>query len=291
MNLELLAQLLVSGVVLGSLYAAMAVSFGLIYSTTRIFHLAHALVFTSGAYAAVMSTQWFGAPVYLAMLLGTGFAALVGLAIQAGPYAIVERRSTESINVFIAALAVSIVGTAGLELLFSATQRPLPGFPVATMSLGSVTFTVVDVVSVVLAWACIVGVAWFIGRTTYGRSVTAVRTNPTMATAVGISRRRVYQVVFAVGSAMAGLMAQFVTLNGAASPTMGLRYVLIAFMAVFLGGIGSIWGAALGGMALGLVTMLTGLWVNLDYGTAIAFALVILMLIVKPQGLLGRATV
>ena len=159
------------------------------------------------------------------------------------------------------------------------------------MSLGSVTFTVVDVVSVLLAWVCIVGVAWFIGQTTYGRSVTAVRTNPTMATAVGISRRRVYQVVFAVGSAMAGLMAQFVTLNGAASPTMGLRYVLIAFMAVFLGGIGSIWGAALGGMALGLVTMLTGLWVNLDYGTAIAFALVILMLIVKPQGLLGRATV
>ena len=291
MNVQLLEQLLVSGFVLGSLYAALAVSFGIIYSTTRVFHLAHALVFTCGAYAAVLAASNFGIPVLAAMLIGVLASLLLGVAIQAGPYTVVQRRSSDPINVFIAALAVGIAGSALLELLFTASNRPLKGFPEHTFELGSITVTLVDVVAVVAAWACIVAVGLFMTRTSRGRAITAVRTNAGMAEAVGISKKRVYLGVFGIGSAIAGLMAQFVTLNGAATPSMGLRYVLIAFMAVFLGGIGSIKGAAVGGLFLGLVTMLTGLWVSLDYGTAIAFGVVIVMLIIKPHGLFGRAAV
>jgi len=291
MNVQLLEQLLVSGFVLGSLYAALAVSFGIIYSTTRVFHLAHALVFTCGAYAAVLTASTFGTPVWVAMIVGVAASILIGLGIQAGPYTIVQRRSKDPINVFIAALAVGIAGTALLELLFTASNRPLTGFPEHTFVVGSVTVTLVDVVSMVVAWLSILAVGLFMTRTNRGRAITAVRTNAGMAEAVGISKKRVYLLVFAIGSAIAGLMAQFVTLNGAATPSMGLRYVLIAFMAVFLGGIGSIKGAAVGGLALGLITMLTGLWVSLDYGTAIAFGVVIVMLIIKPHGLFGRAAV
>jgi branched-chain amino acid transport system permease protein len=112
-----------------------------------------------------------------------------------------------------------------------------------------------------------------------------------MAAAVGVSINRVYLMVFALGSLLAGVPAMLFMANGTATPTMGLAPVLIGFIAVFLGGVGSMGGAAVGGLLLGVITSLSGLWVATNYQPAIVFGVLFLILIIKPTGLFGRATV
>jgi branched-chain amino acid transport system permease protein len=112
-----------------------------------------------------------------------------------------------------------------------------------------------------------------------------------MAAAVGISPNRIYLVVFAIGSLLVGVAALFFAMGGVAFPQMGLQPILIGFIAVFLGGIGSTVGAALGGVLLGLAASLTGLFVSSRFSLAVVFGILFVVLIIRPQGLLGRRAV
>jgi branched-chain amino acid transport system permease protein len=157
------------------------------------------------------------------------------------------------------------------------------------LSAGSVTVSRLDVISVVISWVLIAAVATYIVRTRFGRSVTAMRTNPTMAEAVGIDSRKVYLLVFAIGSLMAAVAGLLFTSKGVATPTMGLAPTLSGFIAAFLGGIGSLWGAALGGLVLGLLSSWSALFLQVDFGPVVVFGAMFLILLVRPQGLLGKA--
>ena len=133
--------------------------------------------------------------------------------------------------------------------------------------------------------------ATFIARTRFGRSVTAMRTNPAMAEAVGIDSRRVYTRGVRDRFRPGGHRGLLFTTKGVATPTMGLAPTLTGFIAAFLGGIGSQWGAALGGFALGLLSSWSALWLQVDYGPVVVFGAMFLVLLVRPQGLLGKAAV
>jgi branched-chain amino acid transport system permease protein len=152
-----------------------------------------------------------------------------------------------------------------------------------------VTISRHDVAAVVISWVLIAVVATFIVKTRFGRSVTAMRTNPVMAAAVGIDGKRIYVAVFAIGSFLIAVAGLLFTTKGVATPTMGLAPTLTGFIAAFLGGIGSQWGAALGGLALGLVSSWSALYLSADYGPVVVFGAMFLVLLVRPQGLLGKA--
>jgi branched-chain amino acid transport system permease protein len=291
MSLDLLAQLTVSGLVVGMTYALLGVSFGVIYATTKIFHLAHAVPYAAAAYTAVWASERLGLGLVPACLLGLVVGTVAGLAIEFFAYRPMVGRDATLLSVFLVSLGISVAFPNVLQIVFGPENKPLPGFSNPTYEFGTVTVSRHDLVTVAVALVLIAAVVSFIDRTRFGRAITAMRTNPTMAAAVGIDRRSVYLLVFGIGSLLVSVSGLLFTLRGVATPTMGLAPILTAFIAAFLGGIGSLRGAALGGLVLGLVSSWSALFLEVDYGPVVVFGAMFLVLLVRPQGLLGKEAV
>jgi branched-chain amino acid transport system permease protein len=286
---QLIAQLLVAGVVLGSRYALIAVSFGVIYSTTQIFHLAHAGTYTIAAYAAIVVANRVGAPLWLALLAAAAVAVAFGAVTDLAMYQPMRRRSATKLAMFLASLGLSIVVSSLAQIVFGPQNLSLDRVPNQTFLLGNVTFTTLNIAEVVVGWAAIGGLLLFLRRTQFGRAINAVRINPQVAMAVGVSVDRVYLLVMMIGSLLVAIAALLFLMGNVAFPTMGLDPILIGFIAVFLGGADNVFGAAVGGLALGLATSLSGIWISGDFASAVVFAILFVVLVFRPQGLLGKA--
>jgi branched-chain amino acid transport system permease protein len=288
---QLVLQLLISGIVLGSRYALIAVSFGIIYSTTQIFHLAHAGTYTIAAYAAIVVANMAGAPLWLSLLAGLLAAVLFGALMELGMYRPMRRRSATKLAMFLASLGLSIVVSSLMQIIFGPQNLSLQRVPNATYFLGNITITSLNIAEIVVGWATIAMLLVFLRKTQYGRAINAVRTNSKVAMAVGISVDRIYLLVMMIGSLLVGVASLLFLMGNVAFPTMGLAPILIGFIAVFLGGTDSVLGAALGGLVLGLATSLSGIWLAGDFAAVVVFGILFLVLVFRPQGLLGRAAV
>jgi branched-chain amino acid transport system permease protein len=285
---ELVAQLTVGGVVLGSTYALLGLSFGLIYSTTGIFHFAHAVVYTIAAYAAVVFLNDLGLPWPAALALGIVVAVALGMAIEGLAYRPMRSAGGTPMAIFLVSLGLTTLAPNLLQIIFGTENQTFGAYSPEIYSLGTTIVTSLDIATVVVSWILIVGVLVFLKRTRQGLATTAVRVNRQMAAAVGISPDRVHLLVFGLGSALVAVPALLFLLNGVASPTMGLSPVLTALIAVFVGGVGSMAGAALGGFVLGMLTSLSALWLSSNYQLVVVFGILFVFVIVRPQGLFGR---
>jgi branched-chain amino acid transport system permease protein len=285
--LSLAAQLAANGFISGSLYALLAVSWGLIFATTKIFHFSHALTLTIAVYAAVVcvSVRGVGLPGGFAAAAVVG--ALVGVGIEWLLYRPLRRVQATQLNVFLASLGLLIAGQSLLLIVFGPQARTLEGFPMRGIALGPVSFTTIEALWMGVAWLAIGGLLAWLWLTRHGLAIRAVASNPDLAHCVGVDRERVFVLVFAVGSALVGIGGTLLALRDTASPTMGVHPVLAAFIAVFLGGIGSIPGAAVGGVLLGLAENMGGLLLPGYWQGVIAFLVLFLVLVVRPSGLLG----
>jgi branched-chain amino acid transport system permease protein len=289
MSLRAFPQLLVNGLFTGSFYAMMALSWGIIFSTAKIFHFAHALVFTLAAYAAwLVSVQ--GAPIVASFLVAALVGAAAGVAIDRGLYRPLRRRNALQLNVFLASLGILLAGEAAIQYLFGVNARRIVGFDPSPLSIGRAGFTTLEVLVAVVSWAVIGVVAFILLRTRQGTAIRAVESNPDLARAMGISSEKVYRNVFIIGSAMAGIGGLLFALQETASPTMGVGPLLAAFIGVFVGGIGSILGAVLGGLLLGLAENMGGIFLPGHLQVIVAFVLLFGVLIIRPIGLFARDT-
>jgi branched-chain amino acid transport system permease protein len=288
MNGLLFVQLTVSGLVLGSSYALLGVSMNVIYSTTRVFHLAHGAVYAIAAYIAVVGVRNIGLPLGGAVALGLVVGVAVGVGIDRSGYRFLRHRGSTGMIIFIFSLGVSIGVQNLLQIVFGPNALALNGFPINTISVGFVRFTSLDILTVASGWLAIAATIVVLARTSYGRAIRAVRTNQELAAAVGVPVERVYAVVFALGSLLVALAAILYTMGSVATPGMGLQPALLAFVAMFIGGVGSSWGAALGGLLLGWASDISGMWLSSAYSLAIAFAILFIVMIVRPRGLLAR---
>ena len=291
MNLGLFAQLTVSGFVVGSMYALLGVSFGIIYATTKIFHMAHAVVYAAAAYTAVWSSETLGLSLLPACLVGLFVGVLFGLLIELGAYRPMRTRNASLMTIFLVSLGISVAFPNLLQLIFGPDNRAAPGFSNPIYELGAVTISRHDILTVAVAWPLIFAVIALIARTRFGRSVTAMRTNPMMAAAVGIDSGTVYLAVFGIGSLLVSVAGLLFLTDAVASPTMGSTPMLSGLIAAFLGGIGSLSGAAMGGLFLGLVSGWSALFLQINYGPIVVFGAMFLLLLVRPQGLLGKTGV
>ncbi len=284
----LLAQLLVGGIVTGSFYALAAVSWGVIYRTTHIFHFSHHLVFAIGGYTAALLTTEVGLPWFIGLFGAVVAAVIAGCLIEILLYRKLRKKDAKHVNVFLASLGLATAGVALILLIFSSNPRPLTGFPFTLMSLGPAFFTFIDLTIVVSSWVMILLLLWFLSRSVYGKAIVAVGSNEEMAENLGIDADRIFLLVFAIGSALFGAAAFLFTAKNVASPTMGILPFFIAFSAVFLGGINSLFGHALAGLLLGLAENLGMLFLPAEYKTMIAFAILFAVIVVKPTGILSR---
>jgi branched-chain amino acid transport system permease protein len=287
--MDLFAQLLINGLGNGSYYALLGLGFGLIFTTTRIVHFAYGPVYAIGAFGAWTAGALLGLPLALGVLAGPLVAAAAGAAVYWIAYRPFERRGMSSHSILILTLGLQIVLECGLMLVFGPAVHAYPDYESAIFILGPVFVTGLQLAEVAALGAVTGALMLFLGRTRYGRAILALSDDREMARIVGIDIERVSLLVFGLGSAISGVAAVFVLLNEGASPHMGFYPVFIAFVVAVVGGLGSIPGAIAGGYLVGLVESL-GLWkLPTEWQSSIAFILLFVVLLARPQGLFAGA--
>lgn len=286
--MDLFAQLLANGLGNGSFYALLGLGFGLIFATTRIVHFAYGPIYAVSAYAAWLAAQ-MGMPLVLAALLAPIVSGVVGAGVYWLAYRPFERRGMASHSVLILSLGLSIILECLLTLAFGPSIHTVPGFSSTIFIIGPVFLTSLQIGETLALIAVTIVLLLFLRKTRYGKAILGLSDNRDMARIVGIDTDRVSLIVFALGSAIAGVAAVFTLLNEGATPTMGFYPVFVAFVVAVVGGLGSIPGSIAGGYLVGLVESL-GLWkIPTEWQNSIAFVLLFLVLLVRPQGLFAGA--
>ena len=291
---EFLQQLL-NGLSLGAIYALIALGYTMVYGVLRFINFAHSDVFMVGAFIGYYlgklvpeNTVWGGLVVLIVAMLG---CAVLGMLIEKLAYR--PLRGAPTLNVLITAIGVSLLLEYSGQVFFGATPRTFPAvFPSVNFSFGDLVISSNQVVVIVVATILMVALEFIVHRTKIGTAMRAVSLNPKAAQLVGINNDVVISFTFGLGSALAAAGGILYALNyPSIDPLMGVMPGLKAFVAAVLGGIGNIPGAALGGLLLGTVeTFVNGSqWST--YKDAIAFAILIIILLFRPAGLLGRSSV
>jgi branched-chain amino acid transport system permease protein len=284
--MELFFQLLLNGIWAGSIYAILGVSWGLIFAATRTFHFAHGATFVIAAYFTYLISN-LGLGLALASMVGVAAAVSFGMIIEGVLYRWLRRVYATQLVVFIASLGSLIFVENAIGMFFGSDAKALSGFPIKSIKIGSVGFTSLYVAMFVTSALLLASLMFFLSRTTSGRAIRAVISNPEMAEVIGIDTDRVYLIVYAIGSALVAVGAILVTLDRGASPELGTWAILYAFIPVIIGGVGSIPGAALGGLIIGMAESI-GIWkISSQWQLGIAFVVLLLVLILRPSGLFG----
>jgi branched-chain amino acid transport system permease protein len=292
--LEFLQQLL-NGLSLGAIYALIALGYTMVYGVLRFINFAHSDVFMVGAFIGYYlgrllpeNTIWSGLIVLVVAMAG---CAALGMLIERLAYR--PLRGAPTLNVLITAIGVSLLLEYSGQVFFGATPRTFPAvFPSTNFALGGLVISSNQILVIVVTTLLMLGLQFVVFRTKIGTAMRAVALNPKAAQLVGVNNDVVISFTFGLGSALAGAGGILYALNyPSIDPLMGVMPGLKAFVAAVLGGIGNIPGAALGGLLLGVVeTFVNGSqWST--YKDAIAFAILIIILLFRPAGLLGKFTV
>ena len=287
MPIELVTNVVIAGVLTGMVYGLMALGLSVIFGVVRVVNFAHGEMMTIAMYAAVMLfTQWqldpFGAIVPVAL----AFFAL-GYAMQAGLINPVITRPEHS--QFMLLVAVGIIMVNGLLMVFGPNARTVQvDYQLESFALGPILFDKARVFSGAAAVAVSALLFAFFKFSRSGKAIRACADNYLGAKVVGLDVKHLYALTFGLGSACVAAAGCMMVLLVDVTPVLGPGYTLLAFVIVIVGGLGSMTGALLGGVLIGLSEALAGLFITPSAKSMVSFALLILVLLFRPQGLLGR---
>lgn len=283
--MDLAFQLLANGISNGCHYALLGLGFGLIFGTTGIVHFAYGPIFATSAYLIWWFAVGLDLPFPLAVAAGALSTAGLGVLCYLLLYKPFVDRGSSSFVVLVASLGLFIVVANLLGLVFGTGAKPLPDFSYDIFFIGNVAISSVQISQVLVFLVVATVLAIFLKFGSYGNAIRGVTDNVEMARIVGIDTRKVSIVVFALGSLISALPAAHILAKEGASPGIGFLAVFYAFITVVVGGVGSIWGAALGGLLLGLVESL-GMWeLPTEWQSTIAFVVLFVVLLWRPTGL------
>ena len=277
-----LIETLISGLSLGSIYALMALGYTMVYGIAKMLNFAHGDIIMVGAYAVVTSVLTLGMPPLVAILISIAICALLGITVEFLAYR--PLRQAPPLAVLITAIGVSYLLQNLALLIYGSEQKAFPVlFTIPSVELGGVYIDGITIATMAVTAIIMVGLSLFIN------AMRAVSEDKEAAELMGISVNRTITVTFAIGSALAGVAAIF---YGAAytyiRPTTGAMPGIKAFTAAVFGGIGSIPGAMLGGVLLGVIEQLSKTYISTLWADAIVFGVLVAVLVVKPTGLLGK---
>ncbi len=283
-------QLIVEGIKLGAIIAITAVGLSLVFGTTRLINFAHGELVTLGAMVAFFfSTSPLTLPLVVAALFAVAGGALTGGAMERVLWRPLRRRGAGLIQMFIISIGVSLLLRHLLLVLFGSRRRQYAQYAVQeNIDIGPVSITPRDLIVVILSGLVILGVAFMLQRTRIGKAMRAVSDNHDLAESSGIDVNRVVLVVWMVGGGLAALGGVFYGLTQAVYWDMGFNLLLLMFAGVILGGLGSAYGAVIGSLVVGLIAQLSTLWFPTELQYAWALLALIVVLLVRPQGILGR---
>jgi branched-chain amino acid transport system permease protein len=282
-----LGQLVISGVLIGGIYALMSVGLTLVFGVLRIVNFAHGEFLMIAMYAVWALTRLFGLNPYLAVLAIVPAMFLFGGLIHR--LIIDPARDKPHLVVVFATMGLSIFMQNVALMLLTADLRDIPPVFDNALSLGPLRFKPELLLGFGIAVACTSALQWMIRTTYLGKAIRATVQDREAAMLMGIPVPRIFLMTFAGGSALVGLAACIMMPLFSVFPTVGLNFVLIAFVIVVLGGMGSIGGALAGGIGIGVVQSLSGYYVAPAYAQMFFFVLFLLVMVFRPSGLFGQA--
>lgn len=298
-----LFQQLINGLTLGAIYALIALGYTMVYGVLRLINFAHGDIYMLGAYAGLFASGWFGIntvletggtpgffPIVLVFLTSMAICAVVGVLIERLAYR--PLRSSSRLAALITAIGVSMLLEYGGQAVFSPDPRQFPLLIPQTTLIDTelLDISLVQVLIIGVAFAMMLGLHLIINHTKIGRAMRAVSQDRIAASLMGINTDFVISFTFALGSVLAaagGVLNSLYTPK--IDPIMGLLVGMKAFVAAVLGGIGSVPGAVLGALLLGFAETATVAAGRSEYRDAIAFAILIAVLLLRPTGILGKS--
>ena len=280
---------LLNGLQLGSIYALVALGYTMVYGIILLLNFAHGDIIMAGAYISWIAMAQLGIHPALAALLSIVGCMALGVAIDKIAYA--PLREAPRLSVLITAIGVSYFLESGSQLIFGADAKVVPAFVnLTTVSFGSVTLSLTAILTVAITCISTVVLTFLVQKTRLGKAMRAVSEDMGAARLMGVNVNSTISFTFAVGSALAGIGAILYSMAyHQATPTMGIMLGTKAFVAAVLGGIGSIPGAVVGGLVVGFVEVAVAALGLSVWQDAVVFLLLIVVLVVKPTGLLGHA--
>lgn len=284
----MLFQQITNGLTIGMIYALIALGYTMVYGILKIVNFAHGDIYMIGSFLGLFFLKELQVPLFVAFIFSAVVTALLGVMIERTAYR--PLRKADRIVPLISALGVSTFLISVAQLIWGTEMRPFPTtFGAKTYTVGSVSISEIQILILVLSCLLMVGLHLFVKKTKIGTAMRATSISLTNAALLGINTNRMISLAFAIGSALAACAGIMVGIYyNAVYPTMGYMAGINAFTAAVLGGIGSIPGAMLGGVLLGLVEALAGAYISTQYKSVISFAILIIVLLIRPSGILGK---
>jgi branched-subunit amino acid ABC-type transport system permease component len=283
----ILWDLTINGLVSGSLYAFLAIGFSLIYSSSHVFHIAHGAVYTFAAYVFYLSLKVLGIPFVVAVAAALAAAVAGGVLIELVVYRPIRRKGGTTSTTLVASLGVVSLLQAIYAIVFGTDTLIVNSGALATIEIGSRSITVQNIAVIVTLAVMFGGLQAFLRFTRWGGAIRALSDDPQLCQAHGLDADRLYTIVFAIGSLFAGAGAVLVSYDLGVRPEMGFTTIFIAVVALTVGGIGSLGGAVIGGLLLGLTQQLATWKIDSAWQNGIVFATLFIFLLLRPQGLFG----
>ena len=286
----LLIQLGLNGIVTGSLYAVLAISFAVIFAPTRTFHFAHGSVYVYGGYFLYQLAMVWRWPLPAAIPAAVVAAGVLGVLVDRAVYTPLRKSGAGVMEILLSAFGTFIVMQNVLLLIWKSDPRTVrvPESLKNGIPFGPLTLTPLDLITVVVAVIVVAGVAVFMRRTRLGKAMRALENDPEVAVMVGISTERVRMAAFFLGSALVAVAATLTALDKGLEPTIGVNALLVAVVAMIVGGVGSVSGAALAGLFLGIVENL-GIWqIPSEWKSTITFSVLAVFILFRPTGFFGH---
>ena len=285
----MLLQQLINGIALGSTYALIALGYTMVYGIIALINFAHGEIFMVGAFVGLLMVTVGKVNIFVALVAAMACSMLLGVAIERVAYR--PLRQSSRLSALISAIGVSIFLSTLSLMLFGADAKGFPDttFPVRQVTLAGAEISTLQLLIIGVSALLMIGLEFIVRKTKIGKAMRATAEDYRTAALMGINVNRVISFTFALGSSLAAAGGVLVgLLFNAVSFNMGLMAGLKAFAAAVLGGIGSIPGAMLGGLLLGVAEVMGVAAGYSSYRDAIAFAILVLVLLVRPTGLLGQ---
>jgi branched-chain amino acid transport system permease protein len=286
----MLEQQIVNAIALGSVYALIAVGFSLVFNILEIINFSHGSFVMMGVYVslalglAVPRLGFLGIALITVLII-----AILGVLVERVAVAPLRRKGAHRALALVSTLGAAIVLEAIAQLIWGADVRPYPlSLPEGVVTIGSARMTYIEVAIVSLSAILMIGLQLLIRYARWGKAIRATAQNPTAAALMGIDLNRTVRQVFAIGAGLAAVAGMLVgAYYNYAHPSMGFAPGIKGFIAAVLGGMGSVFGAGLGGIILGMAEVFGGSYISFAYRDAIAFGILIIIFLVRPQGILG----
>ena len=284
------AQVTVYGIVAGTYFALGAIGLTLVTSVLKVINFAHGDFLTLGAYVAVGVSSGLGAPLLVAVAAGMAATALLGVGLETALWRPMRRRGASALPLLLMSIGLAFVIRESIHLVAGSDQRLVRVDVYSSVELAGIRVGRLNLALVAIGLAVLVGVALALRFTTLGKQVRAVSDDRDLAETTGVDTRRVILATWVFAGALAGLAGIFYGASvGSVTPNLGTGLLLSIFAAMVLGGVGNAYGALAGGIVIGLAQEWSTLLISARWKIGVGFAVLVVTLLLRPQGIFGRA--